>query len=542
MNTIDISGLKYKTNNNSDITVLIGNDNYRNELSEDYIIPDYITDVKKVLHTFARPKMKSRYINGSKLIFDGEVIFTVLFLTEDENVKSITLTTPYMNTAEPKYLSDQKGTGDSYILSINPILETVESKLVNPRKLNVKAKLCSRVSVSRRENISPTISGLKRPEDELGIERNAKTVSSLHTTQAVGDELNISDDIEIDASLPPVKEILFCGADININEYRRVGDKINFSGEAAVIIIYTSDDEQIYVAVKKIPVNDSLDADKLNVECDYFGGASIASVKTNIENNNYGENRIIELDLTYNIELICVNNEDVELTLDAYSVDYDCDNIFKDINLYTARHCLNTNFSVNASKERKEIGAENVKDIIFTFVTVFINDIKKDTVHNKLVVEGNAEISYVVKNENQEISNIKHNVPIKFEPDISVEKEAEFEYVYRTAASNVRGRLDSNNIYCDFEVLLNLMLIDYTHENIVSKTIFDTAKQVSAERAPIVLYYPQPGEKLWDIAKNYNTTCDAISSANNLKSNKITDKNVLIIPRKRNKAILSKII
>lgn len=542
MNTIDISGLKYKTNGNSDIIVLISNDNYKNELSEDYIIPDYISDIKRVLHTFARPKMKSRYINGSKLIFDGEVVFTVLLLTEDNSVKSVSLLSTYNNKAEPKYLADQNDSGDNYILSVNPTVESVESKLVNPRKLNVKAKLSSRVGISRRETISPVISGLKKPDDELGVERNIKTVSTLCMTQAFGEELTLSDDIEIDTSLPPVKDILFCGTDIIINDVRRVQDKINVTGDASVIIIYSSDNGDIVATAKRIPVSASLDADKVNIECEYFGGATIGTIKTNVENNSYGENRIIELDITYNIELLCVSNEETELMLDIYSVDYECKNDYKETDMYTARRCLSTNFSVNASKERKEIGADNARDIIFTSATVNINNIKKDAGNGKLVVEGVAEVSFVIKTgDASEASNIKYSVPLKFEPDIG-DTINDFEYVYRAAASNIRGRLDSNNVYCDFEVLFGLLLIDKSHENIVAKTSFDTAKPVNTDRPPIILYYPQTGENLWDIAKHYNTNCDTISSANNIKSNKITDQRVLIIPRKRNKALLSKII
>jgi hypothetical protein len=174
MNSIDISGLKYNTGGNSDIMVLLGRENYKSELSEDYIIPDYISDVKKVLHTFARPKMKNRYINGSKLIFDGEVIFTVLLLTDDGTVKSVTLSSPYNNTAEPKYLTEHNDLGDNYILSVTPAIENMECRLINPRKINVKAKLSSNVSVSRRESVVPQISGLKKSYDESGVERNVK--------------------------------------------------------------------------------------------------------------------------------------------------------------------------------------------------------------------------------------------------------------------------------------------------------------------------------------------------------------------------------
>lgn len=543
MNSIDISGLKYNTGGNSDIIVLLGKENYKSELSEDYIIPDYISDVKKVLHTFARPKTKSRYINGSKLIFDGEVIYTVLLLTEDGAVKSVTLTSPYNNTAEPKYLSEINDLDDNYILSVTPAIENIECRLLNPRKINVKAKLSSHVCISRRESVVPQITGLKKPDDESGVERNVKPVPSLRLTQLAGNEITLSEDIELDAALPPVKEILFCGVDINFSEYRHVQDKINAAGEATIVIIYTSDSGDTIAMVKRIPVTASLDADKITSDCEFFGGATVGTIKTNIENNSYGESRIIELDTTYNIDLFCVSNETADIMQDIYSVDYECESNYKDIDIYSVKRCLNTNFSVNAGRERREIGAENVNDIIFSSAAVNIDNVKQGAENGRLTVEGTAEVSFIVKaGDEGETSHIKYSVPLKFEPDIG-NMAGDFEYVCRAASSNVRGRLDSGYVYCDFEVLLGLLLIDRSREHMVGSATFNTSHPVGrTAAAPIILYYPQPGEQLWDIAKHYNTTCDAISAANNIKAGKITDQRVLIIPRQRSTVLFSKII
>ncbi|MDD4774591.1 MAG: DUF3794 domain-containing protein [Eubacteriales bacterium] len=539
---IDISGLKYKTNADSDLIVLLGNDNYKNEISEDYIIPDYISDVKKILHTFARPKMKNRYINGNKLIFDGEIVFTVLLLTEDNNVSSVSITSAYNNTAEPKYLAERKDPGDNRILSVSQSMEGVEGRLLNPRKINVKAKLSSRLGVSGREQVASVISGLKKSDDEAGIERRTKTVPSLRLTQVSGEDLTISEDIELDASMPPANDILFCGADIGITDYRREQDRINVSGEAVSLIIYSADNGEIAATVRKIPVTATLEADRVGPDCEYYGSAVVGTIKANIENNSYGENRIIELDITYNIDLLCVSNEDTELLLDIYSTDYDCKHDSKEVSVYSVSRCINTNFSVNASKERKEIGAESARDIVFTSATANITNINKKTDNGKLVAEGIAELLFITKNgEDDEISSYHFNVPFKCEPDAG-ETGNDFEYVCRAAASNIRGRLDSGYLYCDFEILLDLLLINRNQEKVVIKAAFDSENRVNADRPPIILYYPQPGEKLWDIAKMYNTSGDTIAEANNIKTDAVTDRHVLLIPRKRRKALLSKII
>ena len=68
-------------------------------------------------------------------------------------------------------------------------------------------------------------------------------------------------------------------------------------------------------------------------------------------------------------------------------------------------------------------------------------------------------------------------------------------------------------------------------ERVVAASI--SREGASAPALPMVLYYPTPGQRIWDIAKRYRTTVPAIASANHLSGDVITSEKVLLISLER---------
>ena len=52
--------------------------------------------------------------------------------------------------------------------------------------------------------------------------------------------------------------------------------------------------------------------------------------------------------------------------------------------------------------------------------------------------------------------------------------------------------------------------------------------------AALVLYYAEPGEALWDIARSYCTSMEAIQRENGLECEKMEAKGMLLIPMQSN--------
>ena len=54
--------------------------------------------------------------------------------------------------------------------------------------------------------------------------------------------------------------------------------------------------------------------------------------------------------------------------------------------------------------------------------------------------------------------------------------------------------------------------------------------EFKAKPASLVIYFSDPGETVWDIARKYNTTVEKIAVENNLTDDVIRERRMLLIP------------
>ena len=79
------------------------------------------------------------------------------------------------------------------------------------------------------------------------------------------------------------------------------------------------------------------------------------------------------------------------------------------------------------------------------------------------------------------------------------------------------------------------MIYSVGKETAITEMDLDTEneKQGGAGKT-LTLYFADKGERLWDIAKHYNTSMDAVKKENNLEVDSLDQRNMLLIPKKRN--------
>lgn len=100
------------------------------------------------------------------------------------------------------------------------------------------------------------------------------------------------------------------------------------------------------------------------------------------------------------------------------------------------------------------------------------------------------------------------------------------------ACQTVHGRADTAAVYADFEVILSVTAFSVSDEEIIDKVALDKASKFDPmSRPPILIYYPHRGESLWEIAKKYSTTVNALRDVNHIQGDTSPDDSVMIIPR-----------
>ena len=148
----------------------------------------------------------------------------------------------------------------------------------------------------------------------------------------------------------------------------------------------------------------------------------------------------------------------------------------------------------------------------------------------RITISGTAEI-YMIINDNGNTRGICFETPFKNELD-GYGMTGNIISSASCACQTVHGRADTSTVYADFEVILYVTAFSVSDEEIIDKVALDKASKFDPmSRPPILIYYPHRGESLWEIAKKYSTTVNALREVNHIQGDVSPDDSVMIIPR-----------
>ena len=156
------------------ITSISSDSQLTHEVSEEFSLPDYVPEVRRVLYTKASALPEGKFISDSgantSLEFDGSVTYNVIYTDDEGKLCSTPLSTNYNEQA---IISGHPDT-----VFIDTSIDSVTCRVTAPRKLTVKSRLKSRImsftDCAIEENISPRSSA-----DEIYIERYTKNLDTV---------------------------------------------------------------------------------------------------------------------------------------------------------------------------------------------------------------------------------------------------------------------------------------------------------------------------------------------------------------------------
>ncbi len=511
------------------------------DVSGEFIIPDYIPDAEKILLTLADPKIDGQFIEEDRIDYEGSIHYTILISTDENKLKSISYTERFDGSIEAS------GVSDECFAYIMPRARSVNARLINPRKIGIKTELEIECRIYCDKDSAPETEGITGLEDEMDIESDNGKKETLSILAAQENGIKISEDIELDSGSPTIKEIVMCWVTIYPVDLRIHDGEAEAKNDAIFNCIYETEDENFNYITKKLHLTQTVAIQDLTDGCDCITNTDVGEVKAVVQENSYGERRLIELDFEYDLNVTCLCNKETKIVKDMYSTGYESTATYETLPAISFKRAYSTNLSVNASKPRSDIDADNIKNIFTGNIRIRDVKVSYDPEKGKLYADGKAVISIVGENdilvENEKLfTACEFEYPFKCETDASESMDG-CEFMANVNILSERFRLDSKNVFVDFEIGIKMAVFQNENIKYLSKLSINKDSPSDHASAPITLCYPDDSERLWDIAKRYKTTKAAIMNANAMISEDLGGKNVLIIPKsKTRKQIYSKII
>lgn len=507
--------------------------NIRNEVNEDFILPDSLPDVKKLLSIEFTPHVTDYSCENGMLRYSGETVCDLLYVSDTNRLRAATVTSHFSG-------KESIGAGEDQRVLILPRVNRNDSRMLSPRKLSIRIGLELGVCVFGGHELKCSVMIGEREGEEPTLRQLTDEITTLVFTPTERMGLALREDLELENHQPTIGEVICCRMTGTITQIT-VGDgKADLTGDVLVRCLYETDTGKCYELNKHYPVHETLEIPDARTGMSAIGILHICGIQVSAQNNSYGEKRILELDAEIDATVWCFDNERAQIVRDAYSTAYEIETQTTAPQICRFDSILGTSFSVNFSIPREEIGGERANGVFGGTVLPGELSLIYDSEKKKYMVDGRAIVTFLSEANREEEGYSREYLTLRTEAPI----HGEIEYRGETEDSTLRPilhqpkilqtrfRADDGKLYADFEVGFQIPLLRTSEVSCLSQITVDQRSPHVKTDASMLLYYPTSSDTLWSVSKQYHIMSQALALANQIGEEIPEGTKVLLVPLK----------
>ena len=481
----------------------------------DFILPDYCPDILKILKCKVAPTILSKNIMSDKLMIEGSAQVQLLYLSEQaEGIQTFSYQMPFDKTLE------LKASVQNPFVMAKCRMNYANCRAVNSRKVDVRGAVGIYVKVGAVKNQN-TISDCTEPKVYL----KKRILDCSNLINCLSKQFTLREDVEVTDS-GSLRCILRSCAMPSVTDYKVVSNKVIMRGECKVCLVYlTNDGRRPQQMETEIPISQIFDVDFVDEDCTVMMDLSVVYIRAEPKSSD-GETSVADLDICINADIKAYKKSQCMTAGDAYSTQYELNLQSKPITIENLQESHQDNA---VHKDSLDVSADSMAEVY---------DVYGDPMVTSVIWKGNTctcSINMVVSilGENtdglpcycERSTAFEHNFTTN-EAQGQPTAEINVSLMKMTYSLNSAGTLDISA-----EIAVTAQVISLSRENVIFEMEADQNKpKASGAENALTLYYADAGEAVWDIAKNYNTSVDAVMEENGIESEKLDDRRMLLIP------------
>lgn len=462
-----------------------------NEISGEYSLPDDQPEIRRLLSVIPTVMPPAKYVGNTQIEWSGTVDYQVMYVGADGGIYSVPLSSEY-HTSLPIEASGEIDLGAGVLVFVTPTAETVTTRVSAPRKLSIRCRVRCRVCaygkmpLEERCRGSAPLQSLRRRMLEGGTMRALCALSEMMTLHeeigGIGEGVRV-----ISASAVPF-----------VQDVRMSGEGMCVSGEVLLKLMICSEDIRIETLSRKLPFAGNIDLDE-NIDAQFaVASGTVGELTVSVE-----DGRIL-CDLELLLEGRARQNRAVSYTADLYSTAVESECRVTEYMLPVVCKCENTNLSQSERLSASEYKLDEGTQILDVWCGVLWERCENE--EGKYVLIGQSRYTLLCQKEG-EFSTVDVILPLRYETEASERDAVGFDA--RADLLWCRARLEGDLLSLDSE--LSVMAEFFGEASILPVCEVEFGETVPTRPCGMTVYYPAPEETVWDVAKKYRISLDALT-------------------------------
>ncbi len=486
----------------------------------DIILPGEHPDIAEILQLDATAHIKEKEVGGDKVILRGEVLITVIYTPDPQMsnspAKSIITTASFTDVCQAQGVMPE--------MKIHSIADvsSIDYSLINSRKIGVKATVHTEIKASK-SGMAEFICGA---EGDTPVETLTSDIKAFCGQLDEDYEIIVSDRLDFPAG-KNAADILKISPTVTEYNAKLLSDKCVLKGICSVSTLYVSQsDMQIQFMEHEIPFTEVLDAPGAAEDMD-------ADIDFNIFSTYYetdeDENGIcaIGVEIKMCASLNITGEQTATVLSDCYSPDCDISVSRKLLKIDRIEKMANPQISAKGDISVPE-GYPSVSRICNISSKPYIEKVIHED--NLIRLEGILKLSVLYLTGDPEIPVCSFKDTVPFTHSVNIDSCTDFMvdcHIHSESLSYTLPDEHTINIRANMNASVKIIC----SENV---SVIDEINISECEKEPsssIIIYFVQPEDTLWSVAKKYRTSIEKISTLNSVsRTTPLSPGTRLLIP------------
>ncbi|KXG76190.1 DUF3794 and LysM peptidoglycan-binding domain-containing protein [Thermotalea metallivorans] len=493
------------------IDQLVGEEYAQALVEGDIVVPDAKPDISRILSVDGIVNITGKEAVQDKIIVDGIVQFKILYASDggDQPVYSMNASAGFSQNI------DIPGTTAEMNCMVMGEIEHIDFHIVNERKVAVKTvlNLSGRSFGVSKMDILREIHGLS----DIQVLKERVRYSDLVGSSS--SETIVRENFEIEENMPEIREILRCDAHAVEKETKVTDGKVIVSGMVKTNTLYVGEDDRNPLCLMKheIPFTHFVEVPAAMGHMDCKIELKVDEVYADVKENTDGEKKLFEIEAIVKITAAVSEAEEKEVIIDAYSPS-------KKIKIEKKRVSYHLNVGSNASnvivKETLEI-PDHLPEAFRVF-NVHVKPVITDyrLVEDKNVMEGiiEANVLYLSQDKDQPIHSFRQEIPFRHFIEIPGVDDSMKADICLSIHDVDYSLINPEQVEVKVNVGASCVVAKNAQVEVVVHAEESDEPVDMQQRPSITIYFVQPGDTLWKIAKRYHTTISELVETNDIQN------------------------
>lgn len=479
----------------------------------DITLPEYLPDIVRILRCSAIAGVQSHSVTGDRITAECDAKVRILYICGEGRLHCFEQNLQFSKQLELK-------SAEATQIFVGAKTDYINYRVSGQRRLEVHGAISifAKSAIKKPHNLIDSALG--------GAVTCRKEEFNVCDLQSVVEKcFNVTETLDTGSLSEQIGAILSTQATATIDELKIISDKLFLKAQIILRTVFKGQESHGVEAIDNIiNINQIIEAPEVAENQEIDARLSVSSLDVRPRFDSAGNKNYLDVSASLSFSALGYCVRGISAVRDAYSTKYETEISRATFYMPSLEEKIDDTFLCRGVCDLSTTGMSEILSFNCGNVSSAFS-VNEDGI----LINGEITADIIYRDRNGDISFAQRLIPYEYKRNVHCDCVLTCK---PNAVATASSYILSDNDRLDVRVELQVcgFVFSEKEKSIITDISLDTSCPKVTKSAALTIYFANAGESLWDIARKYNTTVEAIARENNMDATATDKKCKLLIP------------